>query len=171
MDGNHLELAIEKWLRSNYQKVVALLPVSNHINELVNIVLPKEDSLNLSIKAYRILVHSTRNLGTPVKPGLVIPLKSKFKNLSLQIPKSRDELIAHLDDEPPSLYLEAWEQAKKFIYCEEYRVPLEMQFLEDLDKNCFIYYREHRYSLAILNDWEYGRGIYLEYYPDGRFES
>jgi hypothetical protein len=171
MDGNYLEQVIEKWLRSNYQQVAVLLPVSNHINELVNIILPKEDSLNLSIKAFRILVDYTRNLGTPVKPGLVIPLKSKFSKLLLQIPKSRDELIANLDDEPPSLYLEAWEPAKKFIYSEEYRVPLEIQFLEDLDKNCFIYYREHRYTLAILNDWEYVRGIHLEYYPDGRFES
>jgi hypothetical protein len=162
-----MDEVIKKWLEMSLPKVSSVHPVTVHLRDLLGEVEPPIESVNKSIQAFNILIEQLTGLGTPVKPVLVISLKSYSHKFDNQSPMNMEELSNQLDQyESPSLYLLDWQLPKSIALCEELRVPFSAPWL-GVNIHTYLYYREFRYSMAINNKWEVSRAIYAEYYPDG----
>lgn len=171
MDGNYQRIDLDKligeWVQTNIMNVATLNPISMHITDLLQTEVLKDDILNTSMDVYRTLVKEIRQRNNPVKTSLVIPLLSLSRKIKMKIPKGIDDVMNDLNVEPPSIYLESWEQPRSYVVIEEFRCPLSSSFVSTLPKNFYVHYREHRYSIGIWNNWEFDRGIYIEYFPNG----
>jgi hypothetical protein len=134
----------------------------------------REQSIPISIIEFLNIVSELDAIGNPCKCGVVFPLLSKWKKIRLKVPSTLEEIETELDIEPPSLFLETWETRKNYERIEEYRYPIDSNLLLDSEmtikaiENFFSYYREFRYSEALLENFEYSRCIYIEYFPNGK---
>jgi len=163
----YVENLIKQWLVTNLPTVSVTNPVTIHLDELIGDTIFEKNTLTVSIDVYQTLVEQLVALETPVKPGLVIPLVSSSRKLTMKVPLNLEELIHQRDqNEPPSLYLIDWRPNKTRVVCEEFHTPLSFNLLT-IGNQVYSYYREFRYSLGIKNNWEYSRAVYVEFFPDG----
>lgn len=161
-----LKQQTKKWITDNLNHVSARNPVSIHIDELMGREIKKSKIVSISLQAFATLVEQLRELETPVQPSIVIPLVTLSKKLERAVPPDRKSIETQLDIEPPSLYLFDWSPSRYFEVCEEYRCPLTFSLIDDHSQGIYVCYKEVRYAAAIENDWEFARGIYVEYYPE-----
>ena len=173
MDGKYLDRGeLFNWISENISSVSPLLPVTIHMTDLYKGLSQPEvlnhELFDISLMVFQNLVSEIKRIGNTVKTGLVIPLNGTSKKLSLKIPTSRADIFTQLTNEPPSLWMESWDTLKKAVVVEEFRTPFNIAILNINDSHFYAYYREHRYWMAIDNNWEFERGLYIEYYPNGR---
>ena len=103
----------------------------------------------------------------PLRMLVVIPLQTHEDGISLEVPRSYEDLLTHLNyKEPPSLYITDSGLSKYRDVVEEYISPLPF-IMPNVDyTSVAVYYRESRDQVSISRDWEYSRNIYLEYFPE-----
>lgn len=159
-----LHQRIQKWLMENMKSVSIHNSVSIHLDELLGKELQRSAVTKTAVQAFHILVKTLQELQMPVQPILVIPLISISEKIQRAVPSKAEMIEDQLDFEPPSLCLMDWEIHKYFVVAEEYRCPLPFAFFDILEEHIYVYYREHRYKQGIDNDWEFARGVYIEYY-------
>lgn len=169
MQDSAMDEAIGRWIEGNMGAVGALSPATIHIDELVGAGMARLETVRISVRAFSILAERLRQIGTPLQPLLVIPLVSRSKRLGMAVPASLAALQRQLSDEPPSLHMQEWTPRKYFVVCEECRIPLPFPLTATAEADIYVYYREHRYTRAIQNNWEFDRGVYAELYPDGAY--
>jgi hypothetical protein len=164
----------KKWLKSSLPLLSKQWSVSDHITYFYTEALPKDQWIPLTIMEFQNIVTELELLGNPCKCGVVIPLLGKWKKIRFKVPSTSEEIEAEFDMEPPSLFLENWE-FKNYEWIEEYRLPINSGILLNPEKTIkpldyfYTYYREYRSFEDLLNNWEYGRCIYIEYFPNGRY--
>jgi hypothetical protein len=158
---------LEHWLNDTLSQVTAEHALSIHLDELLEKPINLNEYLTLGLVAFGQLVELLQILQFPIKPMLVIPLASHSSQISRIIPSSMSDLETELTPEPPSLYLLDWTPVECFGVCEEYRSPLPFNLLTQ--SGVYVYYREYRYEMDILHDWEFMRAIYVNYWPQCSF--
>jgi len=143
-------------------------PCSRHLNEILSTPQNEQMELYDTLKVYLFLVQHLIETDLPAKPILIIPLISQSVNIEMKAPTSVEDLRNQIDSsEPPSLALLDWQHNKLATPCEEYCSPLDFQLLNSSQNQVYIYYREFRYLMGKINNWEYSRAIYAEYFPNG----
>jgi len=162
---------IHQWVKNNLNLVDTARPISIHITDLLSIELKSEEVIGTSISIFSRIVREIIDLGNPVQPILTIPLISESHHILQKLPVNIDDLMLQIDYfEPPSIYLVSWNRIKKIAPVEEFKIPLGFNLFDEQDVNYYSYYREHRYAIALKESWEFTRGIYIEYYPQGMLE-
>ncbi|MFZ6027928.1 MAG: hypothetical protein ACOYYS_09445 [Chloroflexota bacterium] len=170
MDGNFL-LQSKNWFLENVNQVKPFRSASVHITDLSTLIIPDKSVIPVAFAAFATIINESKQVEEPVRITLVFPLRLMRNKLSLQIPKDWQSIQADFSDEPPIIYLESWETTKRYVLVEEYKLPLKLDLPIDCNANFFTYYREHRYEMEMINDWEFSRCIYIEYYPNGKFAT
>ena len=138
-------------------------PLTAHVSSFGKLELSRQQTLEHSLNLFLELVNKSveKKCVDDLMPMLVIPLGCSdnlcFWDDSLS-------LSNQLSDEPPSIYLYEREKIKYLEVTEEYKTPinLELPKIEAIELN--IYYRCFRDSVAIQNDWEFNKAVYLECY-------
>lgn len=153
--------------------VTAYNPQTKHITDILERpLIANKEIFGISLLAIRILARELQMLNNPLKAGLVIPLQSDFKQIINKVPNSFEDILIEMEKhDPPSLILESWEIARNFTITEEFRTPLKFPLFDEPLQKFYFYYREFRYERDYINDWEYSRCIFVEYYPDGHFSN
>jgi len=158
---------VEHWLNDNLPQVTTQPALSIHLDELLDQPINPNEYIPLGLTAFGRLIELLQALQLPVKPMLVIPLTSHSNQISRIIPSNMSDLETELTPEPPSLYLLDWTPVEYFGVCEEYRSPLPFNLLAQ--SGVYVYYREYRYEMDIIHDWEFMRAIYVNYWPQCSF--
>jgi hypothetical protein len=166
MDENY-EL-IKQWFLENKDRVTPVHPISAHISDLLGRRITKKSMLSVSFASLLVVIRESKSLGNPVKIFLIIPLNSISNKISFQIPQDLKNIQADLCDEPPSIYLKSWEMARQSTIVEEYKIPIKLDLPTEFEDQLYVYYSECRYEIAFVNNWEFSRCIFVEYYPEGR---
>jgi hypothetical protein len=162
----HLEPSLHRWLNQNLGLVTTKHPISSHIDDILQDVLATEH-IEISTQMFSALVGLLISMQTPVKPMLIIPLRSIARRVVQAIPQSKIDIESQLTNEPPSLYLVDWETARAQALLEEYNVPLPFELFSTTLEGVYVYYREVRFAREMQNDEEFLREIRAEYYPLG----
>jgi hypothetical protein len=162
-----IESMVKRWLDTNLALVEVKRPISNHIDEIIHAKELISDVVNVSVQAYLSLVELLRQLQTPVKPMLIIPLHSTSRTITQAVPTTLSEVRAQLDLEPPSLYLVDWDIGKAGALCEEFNTPLPFELIDRSFENIYLSYIEIRCTGYLENNWEFRREIRAEYFPLG----
>ncbi len=171
MDENLLQQQISEWVQDNIELVSAENPVTMHVDRLRGVDLARERIIPTSLEILKALVLEVQCFNDRVKAGLVLPLKAYNKKINTKHPVDLDGLQYQLlSREPPSIYLVSWTSSRKFYRTEEYRCPIDFLPLDDYHDNLYVYYQENRGRIGIQNNWEFAKGIFIEYCPDGVFD-
>ncbi len=161
-----LSTVIQSWIDTYVASVSPCEAATNHIDELLMRDVTMEESIELVMQMYTLLVQQLLQIDLPVQPMAVIPLLEVPRLLAAEIPDTLERIRDQMHDlEPPSLYMLSWQPLKSYAPGEDLRLSLAVQF-DGIDQKTHCYYREFRYKEAMQNDWEYARGIFLEYFPD-----
>lgn len=160
-----MDQKIHLWLTKELGNLSYENPISIHLDQLLGEEIEKGSLLDISIKAFLMLVDQLGDKRSLAIPLLVIPLKVIGSQLVMETPRDLAMLVNHLDYEPPSLYLLHPDILKYPEYCEEYKCPLPFQFVQLSTHNVYTYYREFRCEEALKNQWEYSRCIYIQLNP------
>lgn len=168
MDGSYHK-KVQQWADKQIDKVKeGLIYDSYHIDEILDHV-PKEDWVDKAKGVFTILVQRVkeRDPDRIVLPMVVFPLISKWKNLQMNPPQNMEE-FTHLIDgiTPPEIYINNISTYYRFKPHEEYQCPINFSIMNE-PFQYYEYYREIKFIEGIRNDWEFARGIYIEYYPNG----
>jgi hypothetical protein len=163
----------KKWLESGLDRISEEKAISGHITYFYSDSLPIEQWIPLSILEFQNIITQLDSIGNPCRCGVIIPLVSKWKKMRLQPPATLKEINAQVNEsDPPSLFLEIWEK-KYYLPIQEYCFPVNSNLLlnpkiinQPIEK-FYTYYRELRYNEDIVNNWEFIRRIYFEYFPNG----
>jgi hypothetical protein len=158
--NNSLDKRISHWLTNSLPIVTVTNPVSIHLDDLLGESMA--DIISPAMQSFLILLEQLRIMQMPVKPGLVIPLVSLSNKIERAIPENLTSLKKQLCHEPPSLYLLDWATSEHQLEGEAYWSPLSFSILDVASSDIQIYYKEIRYSLAIKDDWEFARAVYVE---------
>ena len=162
-----LRQRIELWVEANLGSVSVRNPVSNHLDEVLGRPVERPDIIDLSLHAYAILVDQMQKLRMPAQPVLVIPLRSESIRLEATVPQDLPSIKSLWRQvEPPSLYLFSWDASRLLEVCEEYRAPLVFDPMPPPIAGTYAYYREFRDMAGIENNWEFTKGVYVEYFPE-----
>lgn len=167
ISDQQLEKAIEQWSTKNIDQVSINNPISNHLDEILGIKIPRYETIATSCRAFGYLAELIKKTQHRVKPTLVIRLLTISANLGMNVPYSWEAIEDQLTHEPPSLYLLDWEIVKGYTVREEFSSPLPFQLMEEIPDKIYVYYKEFRSAEDIENNWEVARGIYIEYFPNG----
>jgi hypothetical protein len=168
MEGNFHNLIIDWFEDKRISLQKGALMESNHITEIFG-KQSREKWVGLSILSIQDIVQRLKDthLAYDLKLTCVIPLISDQFRITYNVPNSVREIEAQLENESPSLYLERTSGLHHYKPVEEYVYPIRFNFINDVSLYC--YYREHRYIEGIIQEWEFSRGIYIVYYPDGSY--
>jgi hypothetical protein len=170
MDEKPLQDEIRNWLQTELMAVTALEPRSLYVDVILEREIARQDWIEVSLKAFRLLVNMLQDIDNLVQPALIIPLSSASKRVLMKIPTSNVDLQMQLsENKPPSLCLYSWTKARKFDPHQEFRAPLPFPLLRDPSGQIDVYYQELRASDAIDYDREFSRSVHLDYYPEGRY--
>lgn len=142
-------------------------PLTTHLDALLDTEIAPENLVRVSFETYQVLKEQMAQLGISetIMPTLRIPLE--MSETLIAGPVEAETLISQITSpEPPSLYLLERTFKTKMNVFEHYIFPLRAAyFLEDTGRD-FVYYSTSRSREDIRNNWEYGRDIVAEYYPE-----
>jgi hypothetical protein len=153
------------WIKTNGNNLAGSAFITEHVDVFLSANWP-DGVIGTTIKLFSSAVHFVEKESLAANPLITFPLKTKGKQLSMSSPHSVESLSSDLDmNEPPSLYLLSRELKLYKYDMEEYISPVTF-LLPGLDYlQTKVYYREYRTTLAIKNNWEFSRVLYVEYYP------
>ena len=140
-------------------------PLSNHLNEWLENNIAAHDVIELSCRLYELMVDETKHLAHEFMPYLRIPL-TESETLDTRIPSLADLEHDHLSRESPSFYLIKRDFFNFMNPFEHYICPVEYSIFQKHSTNIYMYYSISRGLNEMKNNWEYGRNIVAEYYPD-----
>lgn len=166
-DLNNMDLLpVTKWYSDNIRSVKPGKIATIHSDELIGQV-PKNQIISACFEIFQALVTESITIGDPAKITLIFPLITNANKISFRVPESIQALVKELSQEPPGFYLQSWEEPKRFTPYEEYRVPVRLVIPISNASCVSISYREYRYGIVLANNFEFGRSVDLEYFPEG----
>lgn len=156
--------SISGWVEDFFSKKAKIEMITAHVDLFLNGDSPKTKLVSDSLNLYYELVNHciNTNLICEYLPLLCIPLTSSE---NIKVSFEEDELFLDQIAEPPSLYLVQRKSSMFVEQIEEYKIYINSP-IKIIDKNYFCYYRCFRNKDEIMNDFEYNRCIYWEYFPD-----
>ena len=155
---NKRKLNVSEWIESLDFSTETLKDI--HASELVTTA-SQQELYGQSIKCFKETVKEIvdRKLFDRFIPVLVVNLRCSDQLKIDLLTKPWEEL----ESTPPSIYLIPKTIDSLVEFVEEYKKPIKPIGFEGFDENYLVYYRCFRYRNAFENNWEYDRGIYVEF--------
>ena len=155
--------ALDVWLSTALSAVTPTNPVHIHLDELVDD--PRHaHSLSMAIELWLMMVDILKPRLGELSAELMLPIGGETRRLRTGAP-SWDSIrrLVTRQDEPPALYLIDRRGWMLWSTDEEYRIPIAVPpSLPDGTKAC---YSSRRSADAVRDNWEYGRCVFVQWYP------
>ena len=165
-----LQQQVAKWvgfvLQTRHEPPLSK-PLTIHLDQLLGTPVDRNSLVSVSFQSFRILIEQLEAMGIPgtIMPSLYIPLECT--EVLAAGPFDAETLFQQINyNEPPSLYLTERSLRTKLMAIEQYVFPLRAADFTEDSGDVHVYYSATRSPEDIKNDWEYGRNIVAEYYPE-----
>lgn len=159
--------SFDEWLQRAGTELSADSAYAAHVDRFLSHTSDKSVVFQKSLGLFHRLKQFATEHNWQVRVGLTISLISDSTMLRANSPSSLDDIYREMDFapfEPPILYLLSRTLSQKPENIEEYRTPLLFLVSPLLNEQDISYYREFRDQQAMMNGWEFSRGIYIERY-------
>jgi hypothetical protein len=169
MMKEQIKIKVNNWVSDIFKDIEKHIPKDIHIDELLSMEIDRGDLITYSCSAFDLIIDQLQNRHFSGKVVLAFPLNIRGRKISMKPPKDYADFENQLDTlTPPSIFVFSWDISKYMEYVEEYIVPVEYDLPIKIDKEkTLVYFREHRNGLSLVNQWEFSRCIYIEYFLGG----
>jgi len=166
MRAGQIRDRVVAWYAQAVEQLDVRRPQSDHLDSILGRAYWPDEALSTGIAALTALIEIASTRLEDVMPGLVVPLRDA-RTIDCSIP-SIAEFRRQQTAESASLFLMSRDAGRHWEWLEQYLLPLSpaQAGLSAPIPGVKVSYRCFRSADDLAHDWEYGRVIHFEHYPD-----